>query len=124
MDWIKTVWKKFGGLSRKRSLLVWDSFRAHLSKPVKKRLKEINTHQAVIPGGLTSILQPLDVCINKPFKDYLRATWTKWMSHGDHQFTQTGRKKKASLELICQWILDACKKFQKRLLFIPFLNVA
>ena len=36
VDWIKTVWKKVAGLSRKRSLLVWDSFRVHLSEPVKK----------------------------------------------------------------------------------------
>jgi len=29
---------------------------------------ECNTDMAVIPSGLTSLVQPSDVCINKPFK--------------------------------------------------------
>jgi hypothetical protein len=28
-------------------------------------------HLAVIPGGLTSQLQPLDVSVNKPFKEFM-----------------------------------------------------
>ncbi len=35
---------------------------------IKKKLINAKTHQAVIPGGTTSVLQPLDVCLNKPFK--------------------------------------------------------
>ena len=38
-DWLRTVWSKVGGLSRRKSMLVWDSFRAHLSKPVRNTLK-------------------------------------------------------------------------------------
>ncbi|CAG8800623.1 14332_t:CDS:2, partial [Cetraspora pellucida] len=41
-----------------------------------------NTDLAVIPGGLTSMCQPLDVCINKPFKDKLRNYWHEWMVNG------------------------------------------
>lgn len=72
-DWLRTVWSKVGGLSRRKSMLVWDSFRAHLSKPVCSTLRSINTECVVIPGGMTSMLQPLDVSINKPFKDRMRA---------------------------------------------------
>lgn len=72
-DWLRTVWSKVGGLSRRKSMLVWDSFRAHLSKPVRSTLRSINTECVVIPGGMTSMLQPLDVSINKPFKDRMRA---------------------------------------------------
>lgn len=57
----------------RKSMLVWDSFRAHLSKPVRSTLRSINTECVVIPGGMTSMLQPLDVSINKPFKDRMRA---------------------------------------------------
>ena len=52
-------------------MLVWDSFRTHLSKPIRRTLQSLNTECAVIPGGMTGILQPLDVCIKKPFKDHL-----------------------------------------------------
>ena len=40
--------------------LVYDSASAHLTAPVKEALKETSTTLAVIPGGLTSILQTLD----------------------------------------------------------------
>ena len=44
------------------------------------------------------------------------------MSDGDHQFMQTGRKKKASLELICQWILDAWQKIPNETVVHSFLK--
>jgi len=59
-------------LNNPRSLLVLDSFRGHLTDPVKDRFKEKNTNMAVIPGGLASKLQPLDVYINKSFKSKVR----------------------------------------------------
>ena len=34
---------------------------------------------AVIPGGCTSKIQPLDVCINKPFKEHFRHLWMNYM---------------------------------------------
>ena len=46
-----------------------DSFKAHKTGQVKRSFKSENTDLAVISGGLTSVLQPLDVCLNKPFKD-------------------------------------------------------
>ncbi|KAG8173318.1 hypothetical protein JTE90_003633 [Oedothorax gibbosus] len=68
VNWISKVWdQRPGAALRKKSLLVWDSFRAHLTDKVKEKVKEsARTSQVVIPGGLTSILQPLDVCINRP----------------------------------------------------------
>jgi len=71
--WIDKVWHvRCGGLERRRSLLVFDSFEAHMTDRVKRALECENMNLAVIPGGLTSILQPLDVSLNKPFKDGVR----------------------------------------------------
>lgn len=61
-------------------MMVYDSFRGHLEESVKKKFHENGIDLAVIPGGLTSICQPLDVAINKPFKDNLRKEWHLWMS--------------------------------------------
>jgi len=66
--WIENVWIKRVRLSNPQSLLVLDSFSAHIVDSVKRRFGEKNTNIAVIPGGLTSHLQPLDVSINKSFK--------------------------------------------------------
>jgi hypothetical protein len=72
-DWLDTVWgqrvKRHG---KKRSLFVVDSFRGHLTQSVKSKCQEQNLVLAVIPGGLTSVVQPLDVSINKPFKYRMR----------------------------------------------------
>ena len=78
--WLNDVWfKRPGPLWKKNSVLVWDMFRAHLLGKVKGTLKETKMHQAVIPGGCTSVLQPLDVCLNKPFKVNMRQRWNHWM---------------------------------------------
>jgi hypothetical protein len=66
--WIENVWVKRATFSNPQSLLVLDSFSAHIVDSVKHRFNEKNTNIAVIPGGLTSRLQPLDVSVNKSFK--------------------------------------------------------
>src|SRR6185437_3303555 len=67
--WINNVWTERSELENPQSLLILDSFRGHLVDSVKHEFQENNTHLAVIPAGLTSKLQPLDVAINKPFKE-------------------------------------------------------
>jgi len=57
------------------SLLVLDSFAGHITDIVKCRFSEKNTNLAVIPSGLTSKVQPLDVAINKSFKAKVRYTY-------------------------------------------------
>ena len=75
---IEKVWsRRPAGLLKKPALLVLDQFRAHTTQDTKKRFKEEKTHLAVIPGGLTSLLLPLDISINKPFKVFMREEWNK-----------------------------------------------
>ena len=66
--WTENVWDRRTIAKNPRSLLVMDSFRGHLVPVVKNRFIEKNTDLAIIPGGLTSKVQPLDVSINKSFK--------------------------------------------------------
>lgn len=65
-QWFNVMWFYWpGGLINNKSLLVWDMFPAPLTNKVKARLREKGTRQAVIPGGCMSVLQPLDVSLNK-----------------------------------------------------------
>ena len=69
--WINRVWiNRSGGLRKDKSLLVWEN--STYGRFCKKTLGQENTDMAINPGGLTSALQPLDVSINKPFKDTVR----------------------------------------------------
>ena len=82
-------------------MLVYDSFRDHLEESVKKKFHDLGFDLVVIPGGLTCIYQPLDVTINKPFKDNLRKKWHNWMAAG-------GAGKTAADNLCCARISDVC----------------
>jgi hypothetical protein len=68
--------------TRAPKLMVYDSFRGHLEKSVKEKFRDHGFDLAVIPGGLTSLCQPLDVAINKSFKANLHKEWHLWMASG------------------------------------------
>lgn len=107
LDWVKTVWcRRPGALLHPASILVLDSFRGHLTPEVKKLMRETKTQLAVIPGGMTSVLQPLDVCLNKPFKDRMRQLYGEWMRE-DRALTPTGRIKRPSAAKIAEWVSAA-----------------
>ena len=93
--WIEKVWRrKKGALLKKKSLLVFDQFRSHLKESIKQIFQQCKTKLAVIPGGLTSQLQPLDVSLNKPLKVNMRENWNKWMMDDSvHQVTPKGALK-------------------------------
>ena len=74
-EWIRTSMPNPTG---EQSLLVWNSFCAHLTESVKEALQRRSIDVAVIPGGLTPVLQPLDKCLNKPFKENMRSTCRGW----------------------------------------------
>lgn len=121
--WIQKAWRRrLDGLGRRKSLLVYDAFEAHVTDTVKAAFKRENTDLAVIPGGLTSILQPLDVSLNKPFKDGVKKRWMQWMADGIHEFTATGRQKKPSEELICLWISQAWNDIPAEMIMASFLK--
>ncbi|CAG8644538.1 10171_t:CDS:2 [Paraglomus occultum] len=84
-----------------------DSFRGHLTQTVKSKCQEKNLVLGVIPGGLTSIVQPLDVSINKPFKNRLREKWRTWMAEGKFEMTRGGNLKRPDNSLMCHWISEA-----------------
>ena len=103
--WLKKVWDtRPGALLKKKSMLLWDQFCSHLTDTVKAKVKNLNTFQCVIPGGLTPILQPLDVVLNKPFKDRVREKWIAWMKSDDKQLTAGGNLKKPGLSLVTSWV--------------------
>ncbi|CAI7922916.1 unnamed protein product [Closterium sp. NIES-53] len=68
---------KFGVQSRS-AMLVLDSYRGHLTKEVKARFATLNIVPAVIPAGCTADVQPLDVSVNKSFKESVRQQYLSW----------------------------------------------
>ncbi|CAI7877137.1 unnamed protein product [Closterium sp. NIES-53] len=53
---------------RREALVVLDSYRSHLTEAVGQTMRMFRLSRAVIPGGCTPLVQPLDVSINRAFK--------------------------------------------------------
>ena len=87
-----------------KSLLIMDSARAHTSKEATDALGGTNTMTEIIDGGMTPVLQFIDMHINKPFKDHLHNKWNKWMAGGEIQFTASSKHKRASNEMVANWV--------------------
>ena len=52
--WIDKIWHRCpGGLLKKYSCFVYDMFKTHMMESIKKKLQNLNTDVAIIPGVLT-----------------------------------------------------------------------
>ena len=102
------LWRKQPGayIQQPKSLLIMDSARAHTSKEATDALGGTNTTTEIIDDGMTPLLQLTDTHINKPFKDHLRTKWNEWMTGGKIQFTASGKCKRASYDMVFNWIND------------------
>ena len=80
-----------GSLNFGRRLLMWDAYKCHIMDSVKSHVdSHTNSYVSVIPGGLTSHLQPADVSWNKPFKEAYKAKYSEWMMSGEKSYTAAG----------------------------------
>lgn len=108
--WGEKVWCPRPVSFDRTSLLIFDSFSAHIDKNVCNTFKtEHKTTTAVIPGGLTKKSQPLDISVNRSFKNHVCEEWEKWMSEGIHTFTETGKMRRATHAEVCNWVIRAWK---------------
>ena len=104
MDWVKRVW---GSLNFGHRLLVWDAYKCHITADVRSYVdKQTNTDVSVIPGGLTSHLQPADVSWNKPFKTAYKEKYSQWMATGPKTYTAAGNVRAPSKALCLQWVKE------------------
>ena len=78
--WLKEVLLPYVGDNQ--ALLILDSYASHYSKEVRDFVKNTNISLAVIPGGLTPILQPLDYTINAMFKHWIKECSQKHQTKG------------------------------------------
>ncbi|KAJ8868198.1 hypothetical protein PR048_032007 [Dryococelus australis] len=96
-----------GALLGQRGMLVVDSFCGHVTPEVKASLQMEKTDLVIIPSGMTFQLQVLDVAVNKPFKDKMKALYNDWLLCDNHPLTPSGKIKKPSVTQLCAWISAA-----------------
>ena len=89
-----------------RPVLLLDRYSCHIMDEVVDLIYAMGVEIIHVPGGCTSLAQPLDVGINKPFKDRIRKKWEIWV---DYQKTKHGENHtpKVPRELVARWIVKS-----------------
>ena len=73
--WLRCLYRPdaFNNMERRRLLLV---YRPHMTEESAKIVKEeCNSDLIFIPAGCTSLVQPMDVSVNRPFKAKMQEQW-------------------------------------------------
>jgi hypothetical protein len=84
LEWIDKVWKPHTTTIGSLTYLLLDECTVHMTDSVREAFTSCNTCIDFIPGGHTSKLQPMDLGVNKPFKDYLRNAFDDWLIDNMH----------------------------------------
>ena len=64
-----------------------------------------------VPGGTTSRVQPLDVVVKKPLKNYVRELFEKHIDENLEDYLEGTFSVAKRRILTTKWIADASKKF-------------
>ena len=94
-----------GALLNLPSMLCLDAFRGHLTDEIKNKIHRLKSELVVIPAGMTSVLQPLDVSVNKPFKAQLSSMTAG--SLNDRELMASSKIKCAPPHIVAHWVLSA-----------------
>ena len=62
----------------KTALVVMDNFKGQVTQPVTALLENHNIHICLLPANTTDLLQPMDISVNKPAKDFLKQQFNQW----------------------------------------------
>jgi len=81
-------------------------------------------HLAVITGGLTSQLPPLDLSVNKLFKVFKHEDWAVWIEAPTHHVTPAGRVKRPLISNVCEWVKNSWQRVKSESIVKSLKNVA
>ena len=68
------------GKPNQTALVIFDEFKGQVTDDVYNMLDSNNIQVVKVPPNCTDRLQPMDLSINKPVKDFLRGKFQKWYS--------------------------------------------
>ena len=60
------------------AIVIFDAFKDHKGEEITTLLSEKHLYPVLVPNNCTDQLQPIDLSVNKPFKDHLRKKFTAW----------------------------------------------
>jgi DDE superfamily endonuclease len=111
LEWIEKIWKP-EVKDKQQTYIILDKCCTYLTKLICNAFAACQTEIEFIPGGYTSKLQPLDVGINKPFKNNFRAQFHDWLV--------TNRNNCPSWQNVAWWVSGAWNATSTSIVCISF----
>ncbi|XP_011408602.1 PREDICTED: uncharacterized protein LOC105315598 [Amphimedon queenslandica] len=99
------------------ALVLFDVFRGQCTDQVFKILEENNIFYVLIPPNCTDRLQPLDLSINKPAKDFMKRQFQNWYASIILKQLEDGVEESVDLRLtimkplMANWMIDLYQYF-------------
>ena len=101
-DWIQKIYiPYFNGTDLSKTLLIWDNASMNNSFEILKFLNDKKINIIFVPRGLTPILHPLDLSINRPLKDWVKKKYEECI-----QNIKFKKPPKIKREILLNWILN------------------
>lgn len=113
--WIENAWKfcRASIFDTSQKLITLDMHRGQNTDAVKEAWKRTRTTSAIIPAGCTSLIQPLDVSVNKSFKQYMEdASQEHYFEHTE-SWVEGKISAKERRILMSKWVGDAWDKISQ-----------
>lgn len=92
-----------------KSMLVLDRHREHLGDPFLTSISGSGTLPAVIPGGCSFRLQPLEVCLKPVLQRFLLSRWVKFTAGNPEQLEESSPQRLQAnvAQLLVDWLVEA-----------------
>ena len=93
------------------ALVIFDHFRGQCIDTILSLLDSNHLWLAIVPANCTDSLQPLDVSVNKPAKEFLRRKFQQWYLEEVRRQIQSGKAVKVNLAMSvvkplgAQWLI-------------------
>jgi hypothetical protein len=110
LKWLKYIWQSLKFAEEDQPVIILDKCPVHTKKTVIDYMNNREIKHFFIPAGCTGYLQPLDVSINKPFKDRVRLFLKDWIeekSLNPRNITNQANIKPPTNDEIIEWALSS-----------------
>ena len=100
------------------SLLLFDNFNGQCTETLLKMIDDKNINTVIILANCTDRLQPLDLCVNKAAKTFLKKKFQDWYAKEVFRQIEEGRVEMVNLHLStakplgAQWMVDVFSYFK------------
>ena len=100
------------------AIIIMDNFKGQITDQIVQLLSANNVHVVLIPPNCTDQLQPMDLSVNKPAKEFLRSKFSDWYSEQVRQqiddvddirkveFVPVDLRLVVMRELSAQWLVE------------------